>query len=157
MVVEYRDLGGIRFQLAGPIDARRDASGLVVSLMPQAPYAKSDVTALNPHGNGPFADLVIPELPAVPGVYAVTVDDDVMYVGIAENLRERWGPRGYSRIHPRNCFVGGQSTNCKVNAALLTALQTGTTCRLWLHVASSPRPLEVALLATLRPRWNTHT
>lgn len=155
MTVTSRRFGQATFTLAGDIDAVRDSAGVIRSRTPQARYAKASDTSLNPHGDGPFADLVVPDLPSGPGVYAVTVAGELVYVGIAKDLRERWGPRGYSRIHPRNCYVGGQSTNCKVNAALLEALLAPTLCSLWICQTVEPRKLESALIVELQPRWNS--
>jgi hypothetical protein len=150
-----RVIGGEGFRHAGRLDALRDASGAVRVVMPQAQYAKAATTRLNPHGVGPFCDLVVPRLPHEPGVYGVTIAGSLVYVGIAVDLTDRWGPRGYSRIHPRNCFVGGQSTNCKVNAALTGALQAGRGCDLWIHITDRARAIEERLIRELNPPWNS--
>lgn len=89
--------------------------------MPQDRYTKAATTPLNPSGAGPFCRFKVTGLPSSSGVYVVTVDGGVVYVGRAENLSERWGQRGYAPIQPRNCFVGGQSTNCKINHRVLMA------------------------------------
>lgn len=78
-----------------------------------------------------------------------------MYVGIGSNLVERFGPRNYGTIHPRNCFVGGQSTNCKVNHLILRSTTEGDPVEIWVHESSTPRPIEGNLIRSIRPPWNT--
>jgi len=49
------------------------------------------------------------------GLYALYVDDKLIYIGQTTNLKSRWGSTNYSAITERKCSKGGQSTNCKVN------------------------------------------
>ena len=97
----------------------------------------------------------MPDLPACPGLYAVTVDRRLAYVGIATDLRRRWGSSGYAEIQPVNCYRGGQSTNCKINHAILLAVLEGQIVELWTRRDSDPRPLEVRLIRELDPPWNS--
>ena len=92
----------------------------------------------------------------MPGVYAiVNGEGEVLYIGRAQDsLAIRWGRRGYSVIDPRNCFVGGQSTNCHINALITNELMTGRSPTLQVHETASPSDLEARLIAALRPRWN---
>lgn len=131
-----------------------DANGLPVEETPHLRYDNEGGLPLNRHGAGPFCRLSVWGLPPRPGVYAVTVAGALVYVGIANDLRERWGARGYGRIQPRNCFRGGQSTNCKVNHAILTAAREGREIRLWTHETISLRPVEEMLIARFDPPWN---
>ena len=57
-------------------------------------------------------------------------------------------------ISPKSCFKGGQSTNCKVNHAILLAAREGERIDLWLHQTDDPRPLEARLIRELAPSWN---
>lgn len=53
------------------------------------------------------------------GVYLFVVEDEVKYLGkTTQTFKKRFGGTGYGSISPRNCFVGGQSTNCKLNAKM---------------------------------------
>ena len=148
-------LGGRTFRHVARISPEAGPDGKPLEDMPQRRYHAAASTPLNRHGHGPFCRFSVAGLPAAAGVYALTVAQRLAYVGIAtKSLRERWGPRGYAEIHPRNCFRGGQSTNCKVNHAILEAAQRGLTIRLWIHQTGSPRPLEERLIAELTPLWN---
>ena len=134
------------------LDAGPD--GRPMEFMPQKDYAKSD-EKLNRHGHGPFCRFSVPDLPACPGLYAVTVDRRLAYVGIATNLRQRWGSQGYAKIQPANCYRRGQSTNCKINHAILLAVREGRIVELWTRLDNDPRPLEVRLIRELDPPWNS--
>lgn len=147
-------LAGREFRRVAVIRPEADANGLPVEETPHLRYDNREGLPLNRHGHGPFCRFSVWGLPPRPGVYAVTVAWDLVYVGIANDLRERWGARGYARIHPRNCFRGGQSTNCRVNHAILTAAREGREIRLWIHETISLRPVEEMLLAGFEPPWN---
>lgn len=148
-------LDGQTFRHAARISPEAGPGGKPLEHMPQPRYHAADSTPLNRHGHGPFCRFSVAGLPAAPGLYAVTVAQELVYVGIAkESLQERWGPKGYAQIHPRNCFKGGQSTNCKVNHAILLAARKGLAVDLWMQLAEQPRPLEGRLIAKFAPPWN---
>ena len=147
-------LGGHAFRRAGAIEPVREPGGAIREEMPQGRYANTGGLGLNAHGDGPFCKFSVPGLPSAPGVYAVTVAGAVVYVGISVDIRQRWGPMGYGRISPRNCFEGGQSTNCKVNHAILLESRAGRAIELWIHETAEPRRLEARLIRDLDPPWN---
>lgn len=144
------------FELAGELDASRDDDGAVLLDSPHLRFDNRRGLALNPHGLGPFSRLVVPGLPDRPGVYAVlSSDQHVVYIGRArDSLRTRWGRRGYAVIDPRNCFIGGQSTNCHINGLITAGLSQGEGYRLWFHEIDPPDDLEGHLRWRLRPAWN---
>ncbi len=151
-----RDIAGSAFALAGPIEAVRDDHGAPILDEPQHRFTNPRGLSLNRYGAGPFARLQIPTLPARPGVYAVFDHlDSLLYIGRArDSLARRWGRAGYAVIDPRNCFAGGQSTNCRLNSLITQALIRGDIPTLWVHVIEEPTPLEAALITGLRPPWN---
>lgn len=149
-------LSDFEFIHASAIDPKRGADGALLEFMPQSRYTHADTTRLNRYGEGPFCRFDAPSLPPTSGVYAVTVDDGLAYVGIAVDLARRWGPMGYANISPRACFVGGQSTNCKVNHYILLAAQADRRVDLWIHEAADPAPIEARLILQLDPPWNGH-
>ena len=65
------------------------------------------------------------------------------------------GRQGYSVIDPRDCYVGGQSTNCHVNHVLGLALTADAELSLWFHPAAEPKLIESRLIRLLDPPWNT--
>lgn len=151
-------IGGLTFALVAALDPDRDSDGRPVEFMPQAAYAKAGTSRLNPHGAGPFCRLrVVPRLHQA-GLYAVVVGSDVRYIGIADDLAERWGPRGYGVIHPRNCYVGGQPTNCKINSAILREVHAERRPLLYFcALPANRRAHEARLIGELHPPWNGRT
>lgn len=140
----------------GPITIERDFRGLPVEYLPQNRYGNRNHLPLNSHGKGPFCRFDIPALPDGPGVYAITVGDSVVYIGECQNFRERYSPLGYGVIHPRNCFVGGQSTNCKVNSRILEATLRDSIPDLWFapEIDGTRKLVEADLVSKFRPQWN---
>ena len=81
------------------------------------------------------------------------VDDVLVYLGECEILARRFNA-GYGNISPRNCFVGGQSTNCKVNRAILCSAAEGKKIGLWFHTTAIRKQVESRLIEGQRPPWN---
>ena len=134
-------------------ETRKD--GIPRTDMPQKRYANAAQKRLNRHGAGPFCRFDVNDLPDTSGIYAVTLNGKLAYVGIAvKSLKQRWGSQGYGRISPRNCYVGGQSTNCKINHAILRAVRQKQIVDLWIHEMEWPRTLERHLIRELDPPWN---
>ncbi len=152
--MEAREWGGLPFRHVGVIAPERDAAGTPLEFSPQDRYVSATSAKLNPHGAGPFCRFRVATKVREAGVYVVTSDDEVRYVGIATDLAERWGPRGYASIQPRNCFVGGQSTNCKINAAVLRETKAGRRLDLYFATVENRHALEDRLIIQLRPPWN---
>ena len=123
-------------------------------VLPQSNYAKRSTKRLNRHGRGPFCRFKTRCLPHVRGVYALAVDDEVMYAGKTDDLALRWGPGGFGSISPANCFVGGQSTNCHVNHGILLATQAGSTVEIWFREEPDAERAERELIRRLSPAWN---
>jgi hypothetical protein len=86
-------------------------------------------------------------------VYVIAVDGKAMYVGETENLTTRYN-YGYGLISPRNCFKGGQSTNCRINAFILTESSQGRVVELWFTPSTDRKGLESSLIRDVRPPWN---
>ena len=148
-------VAGLVFQEVGVVDPERDSSGRPVEYLPQARYAKADSTRLNPHGAGPFCRFSIGKGLRSAGVYLLTVNDVTLYVGKCENLEKRWGGMGYGGISPKNCYVGGQSTNCKINSRILQLALEGHSVTLWFHPTADTSSVERLLIHSIRPPWNT--
>ena len=144
------------FRFVCDIEPDRDGDGRIREYMPQARYKGAGVSRLNPNGAGPFCRFRIPSTWRLSGVYAVSVADRIMYIGECASLAVRWGLGQYGSIQPKNCYVGGQSTNCKVNNRVLQTCRDGRSVQLWFHQTDSYKSLEQRLRAALRPEWNSH-
>ena len=151
-------LGGIRFTTSVEIAPEKAPNGRVRAHMPQSRYQKADAKPLNPHGAGPFCRFMAAEqaeLPQAPGVYVLTIDGAPTYVGKAHNLAQRWGPQGYGTISPANCFIGGQSTNCRINHEIFKAARADQFIQVWARQErDDPSHMETRLIRALQPPWN---
>jgi hypothetical protein len=152
-----RRLTAWNFELIGKIDPQRSPDGAVCEFFPQSRYANAKDLPLNGHGAGPFCKFRIGLSEHRQGVYALTADDETVYVGECEDLSRRFGPRGYGNISPRNCFQGGQATNCKVNHLILNAVKSGHLVRLWFLPMTDRKTVEAMLIRFYHPAWNGQT
>lgn len=123
---------------------------------------------IHSYGSGPFAKLVMPPLPELPGVYLWVINDVVMYVGqTVGTLRNRLGPRGYATISGYNTLArepgrvnGGQQTNCRINALANAVLTARREIVLWYRVtdATEAKALEAQWMGRFgMPPWNRRT
>jgi len=151
-----REFEGYRFRLVCRIEPERDANGGIREFMPQSRYRNVKSLPLSRHGSGPFCQFRIPADLAYAGVYVLTVDGSPTYVGECIYLSERFNARGYGTIHPRNCYEGGQSTNCRVNSLILGAARAGRTVELWFHETGDRKALEQGLVGRMQTPWNAH-
>lgn len=153
MVTSLREFDGAQFDYVCTIELEREESGVFREHMPQERYAKRDEVPLNRYGSGPFGKFKIPRNFKVPGVYALTIDGALKYVGEAANLSARYNA-GYGNISPKNCYKGGQETNCRLNNLIYGAVSQGAIVELWFHPTDGYKALEIELRANLKPEWN---
>lgn len=144
---------GPDFRFLQIIEVKRDQHGQPVTYDPGSRYINTAGLRRHQYGNGPFCRFSIDQPPGLHGAYALCQGDDVMYVGIANDLARRYN-QGYGTIQPRNCFERGQSTNCRVNQLVLQEAEAGRSLVLWFAGAAQPRPLEEELIRRLQPPWN---
>jgi hypothetical protein len=90
------------------------------------------------------------------GVYAYVVDGNVTYIGRCRDSMANRINQGYGKIHPKNCYLDGQATNCHLNALITTA---GMGTELWhcsIDSIDDIATVEVELVRTHSPQWNIH-
>jgi len=88
------------------------------------------------------------------GVYAYFQSNQLMYIGRCRDSMKKRINQGYGEIHPKNCFLDGQATNCHLNARITTIRDQAS---LWLHILHSDdeiEKIEIALIGELCPPWN---
>lgn len=146
-------LAGYEFTFMAPLNPERDAMGVIRELRPQALYAKRDTVALHYHGSGPFCKFRIDVPARLAGVYALVVDGSIRYIGECEDLAKRFN-MGYGTISPRNCYRGGQATNCKINHHVLDMSTSGGRVNLYFHPTLMRHQVEKQLIARYSPPWN---
>ncbi len=122
------NIDGYHFQYVSDIEPARDADGLLLTMMPQSRYQNRRGLGLNSYGAGPFCKFRISSRYELSGVYLVTSNDEIRYVGECTNLSSRFN-NGYGNISPKNCFKGGQETNCRLNNLVYQAATSGQRVR----------------------------
>ena len=147
-----REFGGHLFDHISRIVPERGSDRGIVTYTPHSRY-ENRAAILDKYGAGPFCRFRGPAISASPGVYVITVNDKPMYVGECEDVQTRF-ETGYGNISPRNCFVGGQSTNCKVNHLILESARANAQIDLWFRPELDRKHLEFELIAEIRPAWN---
>lgn len=117
------------------------------------------------YGTGPFARLVMPDLPDAPGMYLWELNGNVVYAGQTRTpLRQRLGSNGYSTISGYNTLAsepgrsnGGQQTNCRINALANQALARGDNLVIWFRAteaAAAPFAEAAWMQRFGMPPWN---
>lgn len=90
------------------------------------------------------------------GLYCFVVEDgeQIKYIGkTADSFKKRMN-QGYGQIHPKNCYLDGQATNCHLNA-LIAGSQESVGLRVHpMEDKSEVGRVERLLIEQLRPQWN---
>lgn len=146
-------LGGLDFEFVEPLTPELDTSGVIREFIPQERYAKSAIVRLHKHGDGTFCKFRISVPRELVGVYALVVAGSVRYIGECEDLGKRFSS-GYGAISPKNCYVGGRTTNCKINRRVLDVSKAGGRVDLYFHQTMLRKTVEKQLIASYSPHWN---
>lgn len=145
----------LEFEFVGPIEPSRDGDE-VVAHMPQRRYREPSAP-LNRYGAGPFCSFKVAKGHRRPGVYLIQKDTILAYVGECKDLAARYRA-GYGVISPRNCFKGGQETNCRINNLIYQAAMNGSVLSLWFFGEDGGKAarmaIEKSLIEKLGPCWN---
>ena len=144
---------GCQFKYVTNLTPERQPDGAVKALMPQSRYKNTRCLPLNKYGAGPFCKFAIPNEYQTSGVYLFVAGSEVRYVGECMNLSNRFNA-GYGNISPRNCFKGGQETNCRLNNLVYRAASEDETLSLFFHGTTDYKAIEARLRDKLRPPWN---
>jgi hypothetical protein len=73
---------------------------------------------LNKYGDGNFCRFSISENLNDRGIYCYVINGEIKYIGrCTDNFKKRIN-QGYGNIHPKNCFIDGQATNCHLNSII---------------------------------------
>ncbi len=150
-----KDFEGYEFKFVEKIEPKRDETGNIKISMPQQSYSEANQSDVHEHGWGPFCKFSISrEWEGLTGVYIYLVDGKPKYVGEAEDLRKRVN-RGYGNISPRNCFKGGQRTNCRINNNIFEAARNGKEIELYFCETDERKGLEEELIHKIKPECNS--
>lgn len=121
----YKKILGYKFIFVREIQAEKDSEGVIIKNYPQDTYKNSKKLILHKYGSGGFCRFKIDnyeDFAGKAGVYALYFNEQLKYIGKCEDIVQRFNV-GYGHISPKNCYKGGQSTNCKINKAILAAIE----------------------------------
>lgn len=149
---------GYTLSLVGPIRPKRDRVGAVIDHFPQPRYRNKRNLPLHTYGRDSYGRFRLPPGWRRSGAYVLTSSDgEPLYVGECQNLESRWND-GYGRISPRNCYLGGQETNCRINSLIHQGTKVGGKFDLWFYPVNGGKrareAVESELIAALKPLWN---
>ena len=150
-------LNGFQFGHIAAIIPELDSEGSIAEFQPQDRYDNKRGDPLNRHGSGSFCRFRISQAPHDEGVYAITINGETNYVGECVDLAQRFSTGGYGGISPKNCFRGGQATNCKINKKILNHAKAGDKIDLWFlttEPGNSRKIIEFELIQSVNPDWN---
>jgi hypothetical protein len=147
------EIGPYTFAHICKIDPVRNDDGTVRQYMPQGKFNNLKGLPLSEYGHGPFCKFRVPNTFRTSGVYALQIAGAVNYIGECQNLAARYNA-GYGNISPRNCFKGGQDTNCRLNNLICLAAIDGSAIDLWFHPTPNHKTAELDLLAIQKWAWN---
>lgn len=148
-------IGGYRFVFVQELRPELDISGSVYTYQPQIRYANKKKLPLLPEAVGAeFCRFRLNNAKDVPGVYAwVSGNYNVIYIGETKRLITRFNS-GYGMISPRNCYKGGQKTNCKMNKVVLEYYRAGTELYLYFLETEDYKAIEKELIESQNPKLN---
>ena len=141
---------GYLFTFVQELTPECDGDGNIKEYQPQAGYQKNK--PLNQHGSGSFCRFTI-HAGNWPGVYLWVVGDEIIYIGETSGLARRFNT-GYGVIEPVNCYVGGQSTNCKMNKVVLEQTKKGQYVKLYFYETNEYKKIELELLNQIKTKVN---
>ncbi len=149
----YLQFAGTRLSKVCDIRAAAGESDSVGEYYPQKRFKNSRNLKLNRYGQGPFCKFKIANGLNKPGVYVISVRGSPQYVDECQNLSSRFNT-GYGNISPRNCFVGGQETNCRINNLICRHSKQGDPIELYFTESSNHKDLERHLRKQEPLPWN---
>ena len=112
---------------------------------------------LNKYGDATFCSFSIHDLEIIKQqcLYIFTVQNNVRYIGKSNDTFGKRINQGSGRIHPKNCYLDGQATNCHLNALVAEYRSAITFYVHTLTDAHNIGELERHLIQEKQPEWNT--
>jgi hypothetical protein len=146
-------LNNVTFEFICKIQPRLNIDKTITEFYPQENYKDRHKLKLHKYGLGSFCKFTIPNNLNRQGVYALFVNEQCTYVGECNDFSNRWNT-GYGTISPRNCFEGGQSTNCRINKLVLDSLKNLLDVEIYFTESLDRFQVEYSLIANIKPSWN---
>ena len=141
-----------KFQFLKVIKTNLDEKSNLISYSPQSRYNNKKNLKLNKNGDGSFCKFKL-NIQKDSGVYLWEVNNNIIYIGESINLYKRFN-NGYGNISPRNCFIGGQSTNCKMNKIVKYFYENNLNIKIYYLQTNDYQFIEKELIQKLKPICN---
>jgi hypothetical protein len=111
---------------------------------------------LNEYGDSVYSQFYINDASLLPkkGLYIYCVKDDLKYIGRTKGPYGKRINNGYGKIHPKNCYLDGQSTNCHLNSLITKYKEHIYLLLLPLQDNDMIEKLEKSLIHKYDPLWN---
>ena len=111
---------------------------------------------LNAYGDGSYCTFRMERSPLSrkKGLYCYRLTGKVVYVGRSYDPFEKRINQGYGKIHPKNCFLDGQATNCHLNALIASNVVGISLFVCPLESDTEIERLERRIIHLLQPQWN---
>lgn len=150
--MKEKSLQNYLFSYVCDIEPAKNIDGSIKEFYPEKNYEGK--YKLNKYGNGPFCRFSIPsKWSGIMGVYALYFNEQLKYIGQCIDLAKRYN-LGYGQIQSRNCFVNGQSTNCKINKLILNAVKDKIKVELYFYETNCYDEIESKLIEHYTPAFN---
>jgi len=88
------------------------------------------------------------------GLYIYLVDSNLKYIGRCINTFNKRINFGYGKIHPKNCYIDGQATNCHLNYLIMQNKDKIKFALTILENDEEIKFLEKELITLYQPEWN---
>ena len=112
---------------------------------------------LNKYGDKEYCQFYIDDerFQSQKGLYIFVVSGHLQYVGrCLDTFRKRIN-QGYGKIHPKNCYIDGQTTNCHINSLIAERKNEVAFFTSSMKIEDEIKKLEKNLIRLYQPRWNT--
>lgn len=113
---------------------------------------------LNKYGDSKFCEFKINKYLNDKGIYCYINDNKIKYVGRCTDKFKKRINQGYGKIHPKNCFIDGQITNCHLNSLINSVdnIEFGVLV-MTDKTTDEIKEIEKLILATHKFEWNIKT
>lgn len=88
------------------------------------------------------------------GLYAYIVDEEIKYIGRCRDSFRKRINQGYGKIHPKNCYINGQSTNCHLNHLITVNKENISFFVCPMNDEKKIITSEEAIIKEMKPEWN---
>lgn len=147
-------IGKYDFQYIETIEPMKE-NGAIAVFKPQNRYKNTKNLAKHAYGDKEFCRFKLQNANEVAGVYAWFIQGETkpIYIGETVNFKKRFNT-GYGIISPRNCFYGGQKTNCKMNNVVLEKYANNEKIDIYFLETKDYKAVETELLLSVKTEFN---